>query len=702
MRLTLTLASLILGHGLLAVQVSLNVQPARCQLDNGRIFATAFGGIPPYTFNWSNGATTSGILDLAPGDYTVTVTDGLGNTVEATGTVAMVNTFQVTTMEQGCGGFGSVWVQPSDWQVEGPFTWTIEPDNGWPPEFEPGMGYRFLGLATGTSYLISGISANGCETSIEFNPFFPDPDIYQVSSISPACGGEANGSFLLDLELPGGLYSLEITGPGGTTLVDCGEGPCVVTGLPAGQYSAGLIDQWSGMYFYCAWVADFTIPSLDPPCGGVSGVVYHDAGEDCSLGTGDVPLVGRVLTIGPDEQYAITGPGGQFQRNLDLGNYTIGLPAENMDQFCPANDPQPFTLTGLEPNAVVDFALVSTVPHDVRITLTSIAARPGFPTTVRAKVRNMSFFPSGALAISLNFDPLLLEPQPANGQWAHPGLGAFEEATFIFSANVPPDVGLLGQVLTYTATVTNTETEQDLGNNTATIGVTITGSYDPNDKQGWANASGATTQFFLAEDAWIDYLVRFQNTGTDTAFTVVVRDVIDTRLDLLSLDILDASHPFVPSFGEGRELVFTFNDILLPDSTTDLQGSQGFVSFRLKPVAGLLPGDVIPNTAAIYFDFNDPIITNTTEHVVETSTAVAGAMGTTRAIRLVPNPAIDVLHLWLPGLAASDLSVMTTDGRAAQVMGTTNAQGVQLDVQTLSPGMYMVRTPLGTARFMKQ
>jgi len=699
-RLPLALATLFLGHHLLAVQLSLVVQPARCQLDNGRIFATAIGGIPPYVFSWSNGATTSSIQQLAPGDYTVTVTDGLGNTAEATGAIGMVNTFQVTTMDQGCGGFGSVWVMPVDWQVDGPFTWTIEPDNGWPAEFEPGMGYRFTGLSNFNSYLVSGISANGCETSIEFSPWFQDYTYHQVSSISPACGGEANGSFLLDLQ-PGFPYSMELTGPGGTTTVDCGEGPCSVSGLPAGEYYANLIDQWTGMYFYCAGVADFTIPALDPPCGGLSGVVYHDAGEDCTLGTGDVPLVGRVLTIGPDEQYAITGPGGQYLRNLELGAYTIGLTMNDMGQVCPGSDPQPFTLTGLQPAAVVDFALVSTVPHDVRITLTSVAARPGFPTTVRAKVRNLSFFPSGALGLSLAFDPLLLNPQPANGLWSHPGLGAFEEATFIFTATVPPDVGLLGQVLTYSASVNNAEPEQDLDNNTAVLDITITGSYDPNDKQGWANASGSDTQFLLNEDAWIDYLVRFQNTGTDTAFTVVVRDDIDARLDILSLDILDASHAFVPSFDEGRELVFTFNDILLPDSTTDLQGSQGFVSFRLKPVPGLLPGDAIPNTAAIYFDFNDPIITNTTEHVVETSTAVPDSTWAPH-IRLVPNPATDVLQVWMPGMIDRELVMLTVDGRIVQPKGTANAQGVLLDVRTLPPGVYMVRTLTGTARFMKQ
>lgn len=700
MRQLSALSFLLFASHLFAVQVSFNVQHARCGLANGRITASAFGGLPPYTFVWSNGGSTSIITDLLPGTYTVVVTDGQGDSVEGSATVNDLNTFSMSHSSLQCSGSGHIWVQPNPQHVNGPFTWTIEPDNGMPPTYDPFNGYQFSVSSPG-QYTITGTSSNGCTgTASEFIGGV-EPFVHEVQSISPACGSEANGSFLLNVTLPGDNFVINVVGPGGSQYVECGEGPCVVTGLEAGDHTVELIHPGNPWGFYCEYVLPFTIPSLEPPCGSVSGTVYHDAGEDCILGTGDVPLVGRVLAIGPDEQYAISGPGGQYQRNMGLGAHTIGLPAEEMDQVCPGSDPQPFTLTGLQPSAVVDFALLSTVPHDLRITLTSVAARPGFPTTVRAKVRNMSFFPSGALDIALAFDPLLLEPQPANGQWSHPGLGAFEEATFVFHANVPPDVGLLGEVLNYTATVTNTEAELDLSNNTATIAVTITGSYDPNDKQGWANASGATAQFFLAEDSWIDYLVRFQNTGTDTAFTVVVRDEIDTRLDIMSLDILDASHPFVPSFGEGRELVFTFPDILLPDSTTDLAGSEGFVSFRLKPVAGLLPGDVIPNTAAIYFDFNEPIITNTTEHVVETSTAVADAWGTTRAIRLVPNPATDVLHVFLPDGADRAFTLMALDGRILQVPVVSTAQGIQLNVGTLAPGTYLIRTSTGSARLTK-
>ncbi|MEO7081896.1 MAG: T9SS type A sorting domain-containing protein, partial [Flavobacteriales bacterium] len=174
---------------------------------------------------------------------------------------------------------------------------------------------------------------------------------------------------------------------------------------------------------------------------------------------------------------------------------------------------------------------------------------------------------------------------------------------------------------------------------------------------------------------------------------------LDTDLDITSLKILASSHEFVPSFEEGRVLTFTFNDILLPDSTTDLLGSQGFISFSIKPRSGIMIGDVMENTAGIYFDFNPAIITNTVTHVVEMSTGIVTDAG--RLIRLAPNPVSDVLFVMDVQDAQGRVEVRAADGRKVPIPVVRSGSTLQLDVHSLAPGLYILRTVNGTARFVK-
>jgi len=166
------------------------------------------------------------------------------------------------------------------------------------------------------------------------------------------------------------------------------------------------------------------------------------------------------------------------------------------------------------------------------------------------------------------------------------------------------------------------------------------GSYDPNDKQGFPLGFGENHRIRPGQE--LDYLIRFQNTGTDTAFNIVIRDTLSLRLDPASVRPGAASHPYTWSLSGEGALQFTFANILLPDSTTDLAGSQGFVRFRISQRPDLPIGAFIFNQAAIYFDFNDPIITNRTMHMVGmdylSSTPEAPGFGREGRVAVSPNP----------------------------------------------------------------
>ncbi len=140
------------------------------------------------------------------------------------------------------------------------------------------------------------------------------------------------------------------------------------------------------------------------------------------------------------------------------------------------------------------------------------------------------------------------------------------------------------------------------------------GSFDPNDKQGFPTGVGAEHRIRPGQP--IEYMIRFQNTGTDTAFTVVVRDTLSQWLDPASIIPGAASHPYTWQLDGQGSIHFTFANILLPDSTTNLAGSQGFITFLIAQQPNVPLGTQILNEAAIFFDFNEPVITNETLHTV--------------------------------------------------------------------------------------
>lgn len=198
----------------------------------------------------------------------------------------------------------------------------------------------------------------------------------------------------------------------------------------------------------------------------------------------------------------------------------------------------------------------------------------------------------------------------------------------------------------------------------------VVGSYDPNDKS--ATPTGYGPSHIIRENTDLEYKIRFQNTGTDTAFTVVVVDTLSSLLDWATLEAGVSSHRYRLDVLEGGILRFVFNNILLPDSNVNEAASNGFVKFRIAQKLDLPLGTVIENKAAIYFDFNDPIITNTAFHtigapyVVVSSTHNPQMPDVTVAVR--PNPFQDQAVLEVRGHTLQDglLRLYDTHGRAVQ------------------------------------
>ncbi len=160
----------------------------------------------------------------------------------------------------------------------------------------------------------------------------------------------------------------------------------------------------------------------------------------------------------------------------------------------------------------------------------------------------------------------------------------------------------------------------DLGaevyNNTWTHDYEVMCAFDPNDKL--SDPVGYAEPHFILAGETIEYTVRFQNTGNFPAETVLVVDEIDAdRFDLSTFTPIMSSHDMITSFRHEEGVAeFLFEGINLPDSTTNEPESHGFLRFSIQTLEDVAVGDVINNSAAIYFDENPPIITNTTWHTI--------------------------------------------------------------------------------------
>ena len=197
---------------------------------------------------------------------------------------------------------------------------------------------------------------------------------------------------------------------------------------------------------------------------------------------------------------------------------------------------------------------------------------------------------------------------PTGFTYDFPDLAPFESRSIYVTFLVPtlPTVAL-GDLVTNTASI-QISNDIDLSNNNATVTQEIVGSYDPNDMTE-SHGGKIVHSTFTAAD-YLYYTIQFENTGSASAEFVKVTDLLDSQLDESTFEMISASHD-VNTKRVGNQLTWHFYNINLPSTSSNPSGSHGFISFRIKPKAGYAIGDIIPNTASIYFDYNPAIVTNT-------------------------------------------------------------------------------------------
>jgi hypothetical protein len=193
----------------------------------GAIDLTVTGGTAPYTYSWSNGATTEDVGDLVVGAYGVTVTDAHACTTSASFTVAQP--------AEALGASGVVTGVPCHGAATGAIDLTVS--GGTPPYAyawsNGATSEDVAGLVAG-SYSVTVTDAHACTMSTSFTVTQPIASLAAEGAVTEvACSGGATGA--IDLGVTGGTPPYAYAWSNGATSED-------VTGLPVGAYDVTVTD----------------------------------------------------------------------------------------------------------------------------------------------------------------------------------------------------------------------------------------------------------------------------------------------------------------------------------------------------------------------------------------------------------------------------------------------------------------------------
>ncbi|GAB4420851.1 MAG: hypothetical protein OHK0039_34980 [Bacteroidia bacterium] len=343
---------------------------------------------------------------------------------------------------------------------------------------------------------------------------------------------------------------------------------------------------------------------------------------------------------------------------------------------------------------------------DLRVSLGTTGLRRGFSNTFVLQVANDGPVDATDVTVDLTLsnwlslqtaDPVpadtLLYPNQYTLRWVLPYIESMRTQTLSVVDSVLAEVPF-GEYLTTRLSAWAAQADCDSASNAATSTDEVVGSFDPNDKLVYPIGYGPE-HYILGTDT-LYYKVRFQNVGNYYASRVVIYDTLSAHLDPATFVPGPMSHTGSVVLTEGGVLIWTFDNIYLPDSGTNEALSHGFVQFKILPDPDLPDGTAITNGAAIVFDYNEPIFTN---HTLNT---VVNRLDYEADYLLIfhayPNPVrdlsrgmvYDLEEGWIP-VPLAEVVLFDAMGRLADRLDAAGSSEVLLRRSAYRPGVYFVR-----------
>jgi uncharacterized repeat protein (TIGR01451 family) len=286
----------------------------------------------------------------------------------------------------------------------------------------------------------------------------------------------------------------------------------------------------------------------------IKGTLFYDVNSNGikDVGEGNFTLATVKAVNGSYQKIAFPSDEG-FSMKVDLlGTYStsvifnspyyISVPASRSSTFTTYLNTDSFSFA-VQPLPAIKDLVINAIPLS--------PARPGFSVKYQIIYKNVGTAISSG-EVHFKRDPRLnfVSAVPPNSsvnadtlKWSYTNLQPLEvrSITVNMTVSTPPTVNI-GDTLTSIGIITPVAGDQTPNDDTVILKQIVVGSYDPNDK--YEKNEGRITSEYVSSGDYLDYLVRFQNLGTDTAFNIEVLDTLSSKLDLSTLQVITTSHSY--------------------------------------------------------------------------------------------------------------------------------------------------------------